>query len=178
MVTLEEVQTVYYMIAATGVLVAAIFYILNLRVSQKALRMNMTNNVIQLISNVEANRNWGELLNMEWKDYEDFERKYGSDANLENFAKRMTLWSHFEVLGSMLKAGLLESEIVYNCTALAATYTWAKFRPIMDEWKKRYGGRDSYSNFEYLATEMLNKKMERDPSYRLPESLAKYVPNK
>ena len=72
----------------------------------------------------------------------------------------------------------LQCARIYNCTSLATTYTWAKFNPIMDEWRRRYGGRDSYTNFEYVATEMLKKKMERDPAYRVPENLAKYVTNK
>jgi hypothetical protein len=35
LVSFEEIQAAYYMVAATGVLVAAIFYILNLRISQR-----------------------------------------------------------------------------------------------------------------------------------------------
>jgi hypothetical protein len=35
LVTIEEIQAVYYMVAATGVLVAATYYVLNLRVSQR-----------------------------------------------------------------------------------------------------------------------------------------------
>ena len=35
MVDLAEIQAAYYMVAATGVLEAAVFYILNLRISQR-----------------------------------------------------------------------------------------------------------------------------------------------
>jgi len=35
MVDLAEIQAAYYMVAATGFLVAAVFYILNLRISQR-----------------------------------------------------------------------------------------------------------------------------------------------
>lgn len=35
MVSVEEIQVAYYMVAATGVLIAAVFYILNLRISQR-----------------------------------------------------------------------------------------------------------------------------------------------
>ena len=35
MVTIEEIQAAYYMAAATGVLVAAIYYFYNMRISQK-----------------------------------------------------------------------------------------------------------------------------------------------
>ncbi|MDH5364755.1 MAG: hypothetical protein OEY99_02855 [Aigarchaeota archaeon] len=35
MVSFEEIQAAYYMVAATGVLVAAVFYVLNLRISRR-----------------------------------------------------------------------------------------------------------------------------------------------
>ena len=35
MVDLAEIQAAYYMVAATGVLVAAIYYVYNMRISQK-----------------------------------------------------------------------------------------------------------------------------------------------
>jgi hypothetical protein len=35
LVELFEIQAAYYMVAATGVLIVAVFYILNLRISQR-----------------------------------------------------------------------------------------------------------------------------------------------
>jgi hypothetical protein len=35
LVDLAEIQAAYYMVAATGVLVAAVFYVLNLRISRR-----------------------------------------------------------------------------------------------------------------------------------------------
>ncbi len=46
---------------------------------------------------------WLELLNMEWSDYDDFERKYGSDYNLDNVAKRHLFWIYFDALGCLLR---------------------------------------------------------------------------
>ena len=38
MVDLAEIQAVYYLVAATGVLVAAIYYISNMRISQRNMK--------------------------------------------------------------------------------------------------------------------------------------------
>jgi len=46
MVTLEEIQSVYYIVAATGVLVAAVFYILNMRETTRNRRLTLTNNLM------------------------------------------------------------------------------------------------------------------------------------
>jgi hypothetical protein len=47
-------------------------------------------------------------MNMEWKDYDEFERKYGSDFNLDNYAKRTTTMIHYNMLGSLVERILLK----------------------------------------------------------------------
>ena len=46
MVSFEEIQTAYYMVAATGVLVAVAYYIFNLREVGLSRRISFTNNFI------------------------------------------------------------------------------------------------------------------------------------
>ena len=41
MVDLAEIQAAYYMVAATGVLVAAGYYILNMRASQRNMQLTL-----------------------------------------------------------------------------------------------------------------------------------------
>jgi hypothetical protein len=45
---LAEIQAAYYMVAATGVLVAAVFYILNLQTQRKNTWINQETRQIQL----------------------------------------------------------------------------------------------------------------------------------
>ena len=45
MVELAEIQAVYYMVAATGVLVAAVFYMFNLRETMRNRKATFNNNV-------------------------------------------------------------------------------------------------------------------------------------
>ena len=47
MVELAEIQAAYYIVAATGVLVAATYYILNLRETNKNRRITLTNTMMQ-----------------------------------------------------------------------------------------------------------------------------------
>ena len=52
MVTIEEIQAAYYMVAATGVLVAAVYYIYNIRVNQKAVKTTLETRQTQLFMQV------------------------------------------------------------------------------------------------------------------------------
>jgi hypothetical protein len=62
MVTLEEIQSAYYMVAATGVLVAAVFYILNMMETTRNRRMALTNNLMQNFTSEEGSKRWAELM--------------------------------------------------------------------------------------------------------------------
>jgi len=177
MVDLAEIQAAYYMVAATGVLVAAIYYIINLRTSQKNMCITLTNNLMQSQLSEESWRKWIELMNMEWKDYDNFEKKYGSDYNSDNFSKRMNLWHSYNSLGNLLRSGLADRDTLYNAGLRTTVWLWVKFKPIIEENRRRYGDKTSFSGFEYLATEMMRMARQKDPSYRIPETFTKYVPD-
>jgi hypothetical protein len=51
-----------------------------------------------------------EIMNYEWKDYEDFEKKYGSDNNVEAASKRYSLWSDYNHVGTMMRKGIISVE--------------------------------------------------------------------
>ena len=52
MVDLAEIQAAYYMVAATGVLVAAIYYIYNMRTSQRIMKTTLETRQMQMFMNV------------------------------------------------------------------------------------------------------------------------------
>jgi hypothetical protein len=55
-------------------------------------------------------------------------------------------------------------------TVITAMWLWVKFKPIIEESRRRYSGKDGYAGFEFLATEMMKMKIQRDPSYRIPKT--------
>jgi hypothetical protein len=75
--------------------IAAVYYVMNLREQRRNRIITFTQNLMQTFNTVETFKIQGELLNMEWKDYDDFE-KYGSDNNLDNYGKRMFFFYTFE----------------------------------------------------------------------------------
>ena len=68
---------------------------------------------------------------------------------------------------------------MYNTTGIGASWTWVKFKSVLSENRRRYAcGKDVFTGFEYLASEMMKMKQLRDPLYKIPETFAKYLPNK
>lgn len=111
---------------------------------------------------------YGELLNMEWTDYDDFEKKYGSDFNLDNYAKRSSTNYTYNSIGFLLRQGLVDSEVLYGFLGVSSSFLWYKFEDVIKEQRRRYMGKDNYEDLEFLAKEMLRIKMMRDLNTSFP----------
>jgi hypothetical protein len=178
MVEFQDIQTAYYIIAAVGIFVASANY---LRVSiedSKKRRIETTNNMMQTLISKDGLRSWLELLNMEWSDYDDFERKYGTDYNFESAITRLHMWYTYDILGYQLMKGLVDEETIYDAYGSLAIWIWDKFKPILDEHRRKYSPKEQWRGWEYLANSMLKVRKRRDPEYVTPKTYTKYIPDK
>jgi hypothetical protein len=99
LVDLSEIQAAYYMVAATGVLVAAVYYTLNMRETAKNRRATFANTMLQSTLTEEWNLRHIEVMNMHWNDFEDFKRKYDSSVDPQIYAKRLSIWASDDRIG-------------------------------------------------------------------------------
>jgi len=152
-----------------------VLYILNLtlqgRREEKNKKIQLSNTMLQTLYREETTRSCGELLNYSWTDMQDFLSKYDSTVNPESFAKRMSVFNIFESLGYLLRNGLIDMELIYVNGGMTSISLWAKFKPVMEEYRKIAYGSDMFSNFEYFAEEMWKIKRARDPSFLRDQTL-------
>ena len=186
MVTIEEIQAAYYMVAATGVLVAAGFYILNLREQRRNMRQTLETRRISLIESLtsrlntlEGGRMLQDLMRCEWTDYEDFVRKYGSLYNPDANAKRQFYYSTYNNLGALLRRDIIEAEDLFDCIiGRSVIELWAKYKPTIEESRRRLHGPNWLRDFEYLAGEMMKVLIKKDPSYKVRATSGIRLPEK
>ncbi|MGD0805822.1 MAG: hypothetical protein ABSA11_17305 [Candidatus Bathyarchaeia archaeon] len=131
---------------------------------------------VQNYYNVEGSRRLVDLLNMQWKDWDDFERRYGSDNNPEYTAKLTTHLNYLEMVGTMLKDKMIDPETLYNMNGVNVIFLYMKFKDYLTYEREHYFGKDLLVNFEYLGQEMLKIKLRRDPSFKVPENFISYIP--
>ncbi|MCX6655123.1 MAG: hypothetical protein NTY03_08385 [Candidatus Bathyarchaeota archaeon] len=178
MVDLALLQSVSYMAGALGVCIGALSFAFNMRASERNRRIQLVSQMSNDLINFEGYSKYFDLLNMEWRDYDDFEKKYGSDFNVHAASQRFSVWLTFNKLGYMLSKGLVDAEDIYEMGGMNCIMCWAKWEAIIRESRRRYNGADYLSYFEYLASEMNKMKLRKAPSYVLPKTLVKYVPDK
>jgi hypothetical protein len=77
----------------------------------------------------------------------------------------------------LVREKLIEPEVIYKIDSENGCFIWNKFKDIISEWSKRYGGGDALSDFKFLSEEILRIALSKDPSFRIPETLSKYLPS-
>jgi len=71
---------------------------------------------------------------------------------------------------------MVEAEDIYNVGSVSS-FLWVKYKPVIEENRRRYNGESYLKDFEYLFEEMMKVKLSKDPSYKVPETLDKYIPD-
>ena len=168
MVDLALLQSVSYIAGASGVCIAAIFYVLNLRISQRNMKQTLDTRQFQLlmqlsefINTKEGMKNYLEFVHMEWKDYDDFEKKYGSDVNPDSYVLREAMAGWLNKAGILLRYGMMDRELLYDYYGFISIGLWNKYGEIIRTQRELWAMPELYRWWEYLYEEMVKIAAER-----------------
>jgi len=149
MVDIYEISAV---LAAAGVLTAVVYYILDIRHQTK---MRQTDLILRLFSTyssrefVEAGNKY---LSADFKDYNEFVKKYGpfpSDNPVQTAFWMVPIF--FEGIGELLHRRLVDIQVVDDLFVVEVY--WKKFEPLMMDLRKQFGP-SWFEWFEYLHNEL------------------------
>jgi len=147
------------MVAATGVLVAAVYYVMNMRAAEKNKKIQLSTSITERLGSKESMRDFITLYTLPWKDLDDYTKKFDvgsspSDEAKESFALRWTLWALNENVGYLLKNGLVDAEIVYHSQGTHPMFIWGRYYQVFEHYRRKEFGARYFENFEYLARRM------------------------
>jgi hypothetical protein len=175
MVDLGLLQSVSYIAGALGVSVAAVYYVMNLKETNKNRRITTTSNILNYLMTTENQLKYLELLKMEWKDFDDFTKKYDSRVNPENWAIRAYYWGAYDVLGYQWKEGLVDIDLIDRLTQ-GPEVIWRRFGSVIQEYRKTDYASDAYKDFENLAIELTRRRRLREPDGHSYETVSHTKP--
>lgn len=176
MVTIEEIQAAYYMVAATGVLIAVVFYIMNLRVQQENMKHTLETRKADILqrhaqmhTSPDFMRAWVDVTFLQnYKTYEEWQQKYGPTVNPQAYANNAVVIQYYEILGGLLKEGLVSIELIERIWhPIHLICVWERVEPLILGWRKRYKAESMYSNLEFLY----NRLYERHPEMSVTRSV-------
>ena len=174
MVSFEEIQTIYYMVAATGVLVAAAYYVITLRSSSKAQKTALESRnaqfFLQLYSSFDLEMlriSWNDIMGRrDWNTFEEWWEKHGPESNIEDFAKWLRSVILYEIYGVLVKRGFLDINLVDDIISGPTLMIWEVYKPIIFGIREKYGYPQFQEYQEYLANEIRKIVDKQHPDYR------------
>lgn len=179
-----ELGMIRDIVAIFGVIAGFTYYVMTVRNAQRNQQHQLETRQAQLftqlalgITTTEGMRKYMEVLNWEWEDYHDFEMKYGSDNNPQAFAMRMSIWGMYQLVGKLLKEGLISLDLVYTLMSDTAIWQWAKWKDVIEEQRRRYYTSDFMAEWEYLCSELIRYKKELGFSWEPLATMGKYIPD-
>ena len=156
-------EITYQMVLSTlqtaGLLVGIIYYFTIMRNSQRAKKSEVLWSFLQIRREEKIILKFAFAMGLEWKDYDDFQNKYGRKANPETWAK---LWSYlvmFDDIGLMVNRGVIDIKDYYELAGSSIPTLWKKYQPLIKEMRL-HGDPKVMDWLEYLVKE-LNKEANR-----------------
>ena len=147
MVSITEISTIVgAAVAAIGVLVGVVYYILDVR-NQR--RMRQTDLLVRLFSNMIAKdwlEAWEKVRDRENLDYGEYKEKYG-------FVEANQVYLLYDELGRLLQKGLIDMDLLPLETGQVIN-AWEKLSPILEGSRKKFNEPKLGSGFEYLYSEV------------------------
>jgi hypothetical protein len=113
MVDLAEIQAAYYMVAATGVLIAAVFYAMNLQMARRKLKIDNTILYGNIIYDKERVTQWRHVIfEQQFTSFEEWDKKYRPDP--EAFSNLYGTKGLLEMVGMCIKEGIVDPDLLYK----------------------------------------------------------------
>ena len=179
MVSLADIQVAYYMVAATGVLVAALYYVYNIRVTQRNMKVNQETRQIQLLLELNKGINeslstmqqWLAMRNAEWSSFDEYQAKYGPGVDPEGHSYRLTTWRRMHVMGLMVRDGLISLDTFLEYAGDTPATLWLKYGDLVKEYRVRFNLPTYLAGFEYLAGEVNRYRISKGWGAKTPDDV-------
>ena len=168
MVDLALLQSVSYIAGALGVCVAAIYYVMNLRISQRNQQLALKSQdqtletrqaqlfmpIYSTFCSDEFLKAFYTIMSLTYKDYDDYVAKYSYTANPEVGRAHAKVNMYLEGIGVLVKRGLIEPSLVDDLMSSVLLGYWEKFGSYVLEARVRRNHPQNGEYVEYLYNQI------------------------
>ncbi len=168
MIDLALLQSVSYIAGALGVSVAAIYYVMTLRVQQANTRATLQTREAQLymqvlnqIDSLQYQQTWWEVMSWEFKTPEEFiEKIWAVPAEKAKWAYVSML---LEGVGVSVNKKLISIDLIDDLFSSFVIGYWEKYGPIEVFFRERFNVPQNAEFIEYLYNEVVKVNVRQHP---------------
>ena len=149
-----DVTQISAVVAAAGVIVGVVFTVLELR---HLVKQRQTDLVTRLGYDISTNREFLEafidIFEVEFKDYDDFVKRYGKPMSKNEIPMSfMMMGNFFEQIGVLFRNRLIDASLISQLFPI--DIVWEKLKPLAEGMRKEYHNPGFFEWFEYLYNEL------------------------
>jgi len=152
-----DIQTVSIAIASAGVLVAATYYVLQIRHQTKLRQTDLVMRLYSTFGSKEFQDAWTRIESIEFKNYDEYVKKYGSGDYVQ-------CATFFEGIGVLLQNRLIDINLVDALFGVPLKYMYERMKPIIEGNKQQFHNQRVFEYFEYLYNEMNRREQKFRPA--------------
>jgi hypothetical protein len=158
MVDIQILQTVSIAVASAGILVAAIYYVFQLRHQAKIRQTDLVMRLYATFGSTEFQKAYLKMMGVESEDYADYVKKYGADIEVRTALNSVGMF--FEGIGVLAKRKLISMDLVDDLFSTNILQAWEKIKPVAEGVRKKFGRPQPWEWFEYLYNEMQKREQQ------------------
>jgi hypothetical protein len=155
-----DIQTISIMLASASVVAGVTYYALQIRHQN---RMRQTDLVTRLSYDISTNKEFleafADTFEVEFKDYDDFVKRYGKPISRSQVPMSfMMMGNFFEQIGVLFKNGLIDASLISQLFPIEIV--WEKMKPLVEGMRREYHNPGFFEWFEYLYNEMKKREQQ------------------
>ena len=147
-----DIPSISAIVAAVGVIIGVVFTVLQLRDLVKTRQSDLLMRMHLAFSSKEYSEAALKILSTDYKDYDEFIKKYGhvfAEGPVQTEFLMMGMF--FEGIGVLTKRKLADISLVSDL--FAVEWFWEKMKPLAEGLRKQFNNPHVYEWFEYLSNE-------------------------
>ncbi len=159
------------MVAATGVLVAAGYYVINLQITRRKQIIDNTILYGNLLRDKERVKQWQHVLfEQHFSSYEEWAKKYRTDP--EAFSNLYSTEGLLSMIGMCIEEGVVDRELLFK----RGFNVWVKILyPKILPWINGMRTRYNDPNWAYYSEYLYNEVMRLHPEIVVPEDVGALI---
>jgi len=131
-----DITEISAVVAAAGVLVGVVYYILDMRNQTRQRQTDMLWRIYSSFNSKEFQEAMIKVQILEFKDHNDFVKKYGSFFKSPVALAFGMVGNMYEGLGHLLHRKLVDPELVFEFVPVG--WAWEKMKPMIEELRKQF----------------------------------------
>ena len=159
-----ELSVVRDLVAIFGVIAGFSYYVITVRNQRKARQAQLLTGLYETYRSPEFRKMQIEVLRMDCENFDEFDEKYGPEADLESYSKWQSVLAFFNGIGVLLKNDMIDINLVDELLSNMIFATWDRTGSIIKEWREiardlyprpsRSSYYPYYHGFEYVYEEL------------------------